>query len=175
MCHEQRSPLPRLRSYPEKRFRELAYRDALEEASQEEREMLRRDENLDRWREALVSLLSDLQREFRDRKKSHNRAAHRANKEKTEEAKQAFQKESEDYKSWKLTASAYKVDLDEKLSENKAARQQRHYRWNESRDPGELLRRSRDLLSERRDASEITGDEEELLADIERFLNARGN
>ena len=155
-----------------KRFREMAYRDALEEASQEEREMLRRDENLDRWREALVSLLSDLQREFRDRKKSHNRAAHHANKEKTEEARQAFQKESEDYKSWKLTASAYKVDLDEKLSENKAARQQRHYRWNQSRDPRELLRRSRYLLLERQDVGEITRDEQRLLEDVERFLDA---
>lgn len=153
-------------------LREMAYRDALEEASQEEREMLRADENLDLWREALVSLLSDLQREFRERKKSHNRAAHHANKEKTDEARQAFQKETEDYKSWKLTASAYKVDLDEKLSENKAARQQRHYRWNESRDPRELLRRSRDLLSERRDAGEITDDEDVLLSDIRRFLEA---
>lgn len=114
-----------------KYFRELAERDALEEASPEEHELLRRDENLGHWREGLVSLLADLQREFRDRKKSHNRAAHHANKEKTEEARQAFQKETEDYKSWKLTASAYKVDLDEKLSENKAARQQRHYRFYE--------------------------------------------
>ena len=120
---------PASESARKQRLREMAYRDALEEASQEEREMLRADENLDLWREALVSLLSDLQREFRERKKSHNRAAHHANKEKTDEARQAFQKETEDYKSWKLTASAYKVDLDEKLSENKAARQQRHYRF----------------------------------------------
>lgn len=155
-----------------KHFREMAYRDALEEASQEERAMLRADENLELWREALVSLLADLQHEFRDRKKNHNRAAHHANKEKTEEARQAFEKETEDYKSWKLTASAYKVDLDEKLSENKAARQQRHYRWNESRDPKELLRRSRDILSVRRNAGEITGDEDELLEDIRRFLDA---
>ena len=155
-----------------KHFREIAYRDALEEASQEERAMLRADENLELWREALVSLLADLQHEFRDRKKSHNRAAHHANKEKTEEARQAFQKETEDYKSWKLTASAYKVDLDEKLSENKAARQQRHYRWNQSRDPRELLYRSRDLLSERRDAGEASGNEAALLADIRRFLDA---
>lgn len=77
-----------------KHFRELAYRAALEQASQEEREMLRADENLELWREALVSLPSDLQREFRDRKKSHNRAAYRANKEKTDEARQAFHKGS---------------------------------------------------------------------------------
>lgn len=155
-----------------KQFRELAERDALEEASPEERELLRRDENLGLWREALVSLLADLQREFRDRKKQHNRAKDCANREKTDEARAALHKESEEYESWKLTASAYKVDLDEKLSENKAARQQRHYRWNQSRDPRELLRRSRDLLSVRRDASGITEDEEELLEDMQRFLEA---
>lgn len=154
-----------------KRFREMAHRDALEEASPEERELLRKDANLGLWREALVSLLADLQREFRDRKKTHNRVRDRANKEKTEEARAALQRESEEYENWKLTASAYKVDLDEKLSENKAARQQRHYRWNESRDPRELLRRSRDLLLERQDVNAITSNEERLLEDVERFLN----
>ena len=153
-----------------KHFRDLAHRDALEEASPEERGLLRKDENLGLWREALVSLLADLQREFRDRKKTHNRVRDRANKEKTDEARAALQRESEEYESWKLTASAYKVDLDEKLSENKAARQQRHYRWNESRDPRELLRRGRDLLSERRNAGEITDDEEALLEDVQSFL-----
>ena len=77
-----------------KRFREMAHRDALEEASPEERELLRKDENLGLWREALVSLLADLQREFRDRKKTHNRVKDRANKEKTDEARQAFHKGS---------------------------------------------------------------------------------
>lgn len=154
-----------------KHFRDMAHRDALEEASPEERELLRKDENLGLWREALVSLLADLQREFRDRKKTHNRVKDRANKDKTDKARAALQRESEEYESWKLNASAYKVDLDEKLSENKAARQQRHYRWNESRDPKELLRRSRDLLSGRRDAGDITDDEDELLKDIRRLLD----
>ena len=45
-----------------------------------------------------------------------------------------------------------------------------HLIWNESRDPKELLRRSRDLLSERRDSGEITDDEDELLTDMQRFL-----
>lgn len=145
-----------------KHFRKLAYRDALGESTLQERELLRRDENLGLWREALVSLLADLQREFRDRKKQYNRLKDRANKEKTDEARAALQRESEEYEAWKLTASAYKVDLDEKLSKNKAARQERHYRWNQSRD----------LLSVRRDAGEITDDEDELLSDIRRFLEA---
>lgn len=54
-----------------KHLRKLAERDALEEASEAERELLRRNENLGRWSEALVSLLADLQREFCDYKKSH--------------------------------------------------------------------------------------------------------
>lgn len=44
-----------------KHFRDLALRDALEEASSEERELLRKDENLGLWHEALVSLLSEPQ------------------------------------------------------------------------------------------------------------------
>lgn len=161
---------PASKAARKKQFRETAQRDALEEATPKERELLRRDENLGHWREALVSLLADLQREFRDRKKQHNRAKDRANREKTDEAREALRKESAEYESWKLTASAYKVDLDEKLSENKAARQQRHYRWNESRDPRELLRRSRDLLLQRRDNGDITDDEDDLLEDVQRFL-----
>lgn len=47
-----------------------------------------------------------------------------------------------------------------------------HLIWNESRDPRELLRRSRDLLLERREAVEITDDEDELLEDIRRCLDA---
>ena len=46
-----------------------------------------------------MSLLADLQREFRDLKKTHNRVGDRANKEKTEEACAALVKESEEYES----------------------------------------------------------------------------
>ncbi len=156
-----------------KRFRELAERDVLEETSEEENALLRQDENLGPWREALVSLQDELDQSLRERKKQRRRVMDRYQKESTDQALAAAEQEREDHRLFRASASAYKADLDEKLTENKALRQKRHYRLNESRDPRELLRRSRDLISERASTEGITEEERELLEDIERLLEER--
>ncbi len=156
-----------------KRFRELAERDVLEETSEEENALLRQDENLGPWREALVSLQDELDQSLRERKKQRRRVMDRYQKESTDQALAAAEQEQEDHRLFRASASAYKTDLDEKLTENKALRQERHYRLNESRDLKELLRRSRDLISGRVSTEGITEEEQELLEDIQRLLEER--
>lgn len=153
-------------------FREIVERDAKGEASHEQSRYLRREDNLNAWREALGAMNSSIESQLATRKKhlGQRENLYERNRDNAE-VQAAYLREKEQYELWREGVLTLKEAVEGRLSENKQLRAKRHERLMAGGNHRDLLIKAREFLAtDAAIAYSYIPARDELLEEIDRGL-----